>query len=188
MDAICNPTSGSGEWIKRIDITKIDKGNKNFRLALVEPGGISKCGSECLTIAKSCENLLDDDIDRDELLSLLWKNKSTKTDLVNKVCKSMSSRCKKVITLPKDYTRQDQPFKAQSEKEIQMEKLMATMRESGVGGSLYGREDMDDLMEMYGGDGEEDREDSSRLPTEENDDKDDFDSQDDNTRGANIEF
>jgi|APCry1669189241_1035207.scaffolds.fasta_scaffold180361_2 hypothetical protein len=94
----------------------------------------------------------------------------------------MSGRCKKVLSLPKDYSRQDYPFQAQSEKDIQMEKLMATMRESGVGGSLYGREDMDDLMQMYGSDYGED---VGQLPTEEDDL---VGEDDDKNNGANIEF
>ena len=44
--------------------------------------GISKCSSECLTISKSCESLLDDEIDRDDLATTLWKNKSSKNDLL----------------------------------------------------------------------------------------------------------
>lgn len=103
----------------------------------------------------------------------------------------MSGRCKKVIPLPKDHSRQDHPFKAQSEKDIQMEKLMATMRESGVGGNLYGREDMDDLMQMYGGgNGDEDYEDSGRqsLGGDASADDDDSDESGSSKKGANIEF
>lgn len=48
----------------------------------------------------------------------------------------MSSRCKKSTTeLPNDYKREDVAFSPQSEKDIEMEKLMANMKEAGIGGN-----------------------------------------------------
>ncbi len=34
----------------------------------MEPGGVSKCESEYLTIARSCEKLIEQDIEEDDLM------------------------------------------------------------------------------------------------------------------------
>lgn len=100
LESLCDPTKESGEWLKRLDIVETKNGKKRF-LSLDEPGGqtlltyndtreeinnlfigIAKCGNECTTIAKSCYNLLEEEVDRDDLISLIWKNKFTKTELV----------------------------------------------------------------------------------------------------------
>ena len=47
----------------------------------------------------------------------------------------MSSRCKKATELPQDFKREDVAFVPQSEKDIEMEKLMASMKEAGIGGN-----------------------------------------------------
>jgi hypothetical protein len=43
---------------------------------------MSKCTSECLTISKSCESLIDDEIERDDLASILWKKRASKEELI----------------------------------------------------------------------------------------------------------
>lgn len=63
----------------------------------------------------------------------------------------MSKRCK-TPTKHMDIKspRIDVPFKALTEKEIEMEAMMAKMKEMGLSSTMYGREDMDDLMAMGG--------------------------------------
>lgn len=66
-----------------------------------------------------------------------------------KVCKKWTSRCRpRRKALPASYKRTDEEFVAQSEKDIEMERMMASMAAMGMGGSLYNR---DDLGEMMGG-------------------------------------
>lgn len=79
---ICSSGTKEGEWIRKIDIIqKNSKTQKGQHLELQKPGGISKCGEECKTIAKSCGMLFDDSIDPDDLSALLWKNKHTTKDI-----------------------------------------------------------------------------------------------------------
>lgn len=78
MDAACKPTNTTGEWIRRVHVVPVQKDGKTF-LALEEPGGVSKCGAECLTIAQSCEDLLEHDLDADDLSAYLWKRKTYST-------------------------------------------------------------------------------------------------------------
>ena len=77
IDKICAPDGAGGLWIRTLDITERREGGRRY-LSLEKPGGMSTCGKECGTIEKSCHDLFDEDIDRDELAVLLWKNK-TKT-------------------------------------------------------------------------------------------------------------
>lgn len=76
---ICSNNKVEGEWIRKLDIIhkKIEKGQI---LELIKPGGLSKCGEECKTITKTCELLLDESIDPDDLSVLLWKNKLSVKD------------------------------------------------------------------------------------------------------------
>lgn len=80
IEAICDPLSPTGEWIRKIDVIESTLKDKQF-LALIEPGGKAKCGNECATLAKSCRNLFQEEIDADDLSALLWKNKVTPTEL-----------------------------------------------------------------------------------------------------------
>lgn len=157
LDNVCKDDEPSGEWLRRFDVSETKKGSEKV-LELLQPGGVSKCGKECATLVKSCENLLDDEIDRDDLSGLLWRNELTKAELTEKVCVKLASRCKngKLKYLPSRFKRIDYPFEAMADKELQMEQMMAKMKASGMGGmSMYSRDDMenmvsDEMMDMYG--------------------------------------
>jgi hypothetical protein len=61
----------------------------------------------------------------------------------------MTRRCRpKRKELPAKYVRADEEFVAMSEKDLEMERLMANMRAMGMGGSLYNRDDLGDMMGM----------------------------------------
>jgi hypothetical protein len=77
------------------------------------------------------------------LLYISWSNKII---YQSKVCTKMTGRCKKTSFVPKDYKRVDESFETLTEKELEMERLMAKMEGSGVGGNVYSR---DDMMDMY---------------------------------------
>lgn len=80
IESICDPMSITGEWIRKIDIIESTLKDKRV-LSLIEPGGVAKCGNECATIAKSCQNLFQEEIDADDLSALLWKNKESSNEL-----------------------------------------------------------------------------------------------------------
>ena len=103
-----------------------------------------------MTIKRSCADLLDEDIDRDEVSALLYKGKMSGEDFVKRACQDMSSRCpikntKAIQNASKN--RVDYPFNEISEKDLEMEKLMAQMKASGLGGgmNMYSREDIEDM-------------------------------------------
>jgi hypothetical protein len=73
------------------------------------------------------------------------------------VCNKWSKRCPKKIPLKNE--RVDHTFKEVSEKDLEIERMVANMRAMGLGGmSMYNREDMDDMTpedfaaDEYGGD------------------------------------
>lgn len=78
IEQICNPQNETGLWIKKHDI--IESNNKGLSyLKLVRPGGVSKCDDECATIAKSCQNMFDNEIDLDDLSVVFIKKASFNT-------------------------------------------------------------------------------------------------------------
>ncbi len=91
FDNICKTDRQGGEWIREIDIVEGKRNNARV-LELIRPGGVSKCKEECATLAKSCMDLLDEEIDRDELSSLLYKGKLSLSQLQEKICVKMSGR------------------------------------------------------------------------------------------------
>lgn len=72
MEGLCKPDTPYGKWIRTLDIVP-ESVNKKTMLRLTSPGGLSKCKKECSLIATSCENLLENDIEFDDLSTMLWK-------------------------------------------------------------------------------------------------------------------
>lgn len=148
IDGICKPKDKKGTWIRELDIIE----NDDRSLSLVKPGSYSKCEHECKTIVKSCEDLLDEEIDRDDLGAALWKNKLKQNELMKLTCSDWSERCNSNGNKPKmssKRNRKDYEFKEIDEKALEMEHLMESMQGMGMGGmNMMDRESM---MDMYGG-------------------------------------
>lgn len=154
VDNVCQNDQSEGTWIRHQDITKVGSGN----LGLKSMQGVSKCEAECATIEKSCQNLLHsgDEIDVDDLSALLWKGKLSLSSLTDKVCTKVAKRCPSSNTKASQAAvnaRQDYPFTEISEKDLEMEQLMAKMQASGLGGgmNMYTRDDMEDMASMMEG-------------------------------------
>lgn len=149
LDTVCNPENSTvGDWMRRLDITVREDGNTKH-VVVVEPGGKAKCGAECATMAKSCNTLLEDDLDsQDDVLAALYKRKMTLDKFEESMCKKWSSRCKKESKgMPLTFQRlHDEEFVPMSEKDIQMEDMMAMMKSMGMGGQMMGRDQMMDQM------------------------------------------
>lgn len=143
LDKVCKDNEESGEWIRRLDIVEKKESGKVY-LKLTHPGGISKCEQECATVARSCSDLFDEDIDKDDLSALLWKGDHEKAEVIEKVCKKWSKRCPNKKTVSKK--RIDYVFKPISDKDLEMEQLMAKMEAAGLGGmSMYNKDDMEEM-------------------------------------------
>jgi len=74
VDDICNVNEES--WIRKVDIISYNPNNDTnvSGLKLVYQGGdISRCEVECKTIQESCTKLVDDEVDREHLVSYIQK-------------------------------------------------------------------------------------------------------------------
>jgi hypothetical protein len=146
IENLCKPTNETGSWIRTLDIQEQVTDKKKY-LHLVEPGGYSKCKTECLTIAKSCENLFEKELDIDDVSAMLWKKSLTVDEAQEKICYKMTKRCGKFPeSVSGNYKRKDFRFEAMEEKEYEMEKMLASMKAMGLGGSMYNRDDMESMM------------------------------------------
>ena len=73
IDKVCDVETENGIWMRMLNIEEYKYNSRRY-LRLTEPGGMSTCGRECGTIEKSCNNLFDDEIDRDELTVFIYQN------------------------------------------------------------------------------------------------------------------
>lgn len=78
VDNVCLSDHEKGVWMRSLDITRTGAG-----VGLKSMSGTSKCEEECVTIARSCSDLLlsGDEIDRDDLSAMLWKGNLSKKQL-----------------------------------------------------------------------------------------------------------
>ncbi len=65
------------------------------------------------------------------------------------MCQSWTKRCRpRRKALANAYKRVDEEFVPQSDKDIEMERMMENMRAMGMGGSLYNKEELGEMMGM----------------------------------------
>lgn len=122
IDGLCNPKKPNGKWLEKQDVKQITDEKGDSYLVVQEQEGISKCNEECVTVARSCEILLEEDTDRDEFYAIFHKNKLTKEEMVNKICKDISGRCNtKDKKLSEEYKRGDVEFVPLTQNELEAE-------------------------------------------------------------------
>lgn len=74
IEKVCDVETPNGQWVRRLDIGEVKENGRKY-LTLTEPGGTAKCGRECGTIERSCNDLFQEELEGDDLSSLIWKNK-----------------------------------------------------------------------------------------------------------------
>ncbi|KAL3151089.1 hypothetical protein ABBQ38_012958 [Trebouxia sp. C0009 RCD-2024] len=139
MEHITDPTKDQGEWIAKIDL--VESGDK---LLLEEQKELGDCGVECKTVQRAAEEIVGDN-DTD-LAEELWKLKMTRSQFTNWLCGQLTKSCKtKPPKLPAD-RKPGPPFTVLDEQQAQLQKMMAGMKEQGMGGTVY---DRDTIMKKY---------------------------------------
>ena len=161
LDSVCDPDAKNGEWLRHYDIVEVPVAENDPRktLSIEWNEGAGKCGKECQTLALSCKQMLEEEVgDRDALQELLYKNKLSSKELVEKLCRKMTKRCTIERTLAPGYEREDEVWSAMSEHDLQMEQLQKEMAAMGMGGAqMYDRDSINDMQqEMMDGYGDED--------------------------------
>jgi len=165
LESVCVPKKKEGRWMTKLDLVDSKVANVKKDKSLLSPHakGISKeklnkdtyllikkhdsfghCEKECMTVAKSCVDMTDEQLDMDELAVKLWGGKVEPRELAGQIC---AEQCDGKRPPMKKERKKDYEFKPKTEEEIQMEEMMAGMEAAGMGGmNMYNRDDMADMM------------------------------------------
>ncbi|KAK6784416.1 hypothetical protein RDI58_017871 [Solanum bulbocastanum] len=134
---VCNLKKQEADWILKIDI--VEQGD---RLELVEQDSEGQCNSECKTIERACQDVMD--YSDTDVAEYLYKTKPDLHSLKSFLCKDLTKVCSKAPPpVPKNRVP-GEPFVAKSSKEAEMEKLMRSMQgmPGAPGMQMYSREDL----------------------------------------------
>ncbi|KAG8462465.1 hypothetical protein KFE25_010290 [Diacronema lutheri] len=151
IEKVCvvDKPDGPGEWIRRTDL--ISDGDK---LVLYDTGAAGHCERECRTIEQACDEVVDAaDTDFSEALYEGAKQGLDLEKVQRMVCNRSAKVCK-TKPPPLSPDRIDYPFRAMTDDEKHMADMMANLKSSGMGGTMYRREDlmkgMDGLTAKFG--------------------------------------
>lgn len=148
VEKVCDVETVEGEWLLKHDL--VEKGDA---LAMVHMGEdvYGKCNSECKTMQFACEKIVADR-DTDVAEALFTGGEAMKRAAVTQfLCRdedetALGACLKKPPKLPKDRPAGPK-FEPVDKKDIDMQRMMKTMRDAGMGGmQMYGRDDMDAMM------------------------------------------
>eukprot|EP00808_Paulinella_micropora_P000169 g60138.t1 len=88
-ETLCEPKEPNGKWLASADVVLDAESGKVSLVMQVSPGW---CGSECLTMARACEDLSDHFNDWTD--SLLSDKALTRVKYANTMCRTVSGACK----------------------------------------------------------------------------------------------
>lgn len=151
LEKVCvaDKPNGPGEWIRYLDLV-----SDGERLVMYENTQIGHCERECRTIERACEDVIEAaDTEFSEILYEAVKEGTALEKVQRLVCNRAAKVCK---TKPPKLApnRVDYPFRAMTAEEKQMADMMANLKDSGMGGTMYRREDlmkgMDSITEKLG--------------------------------------
>merc|ERR1740130_1747159 len=145
VEKICNPLKPEGEWISKIDLVHDEK-----QLLLATQPDPGHCRRECRTVAEACDDVLDKaDTDFTEILYKGVKESTPLEQVQRFICNRAASVCKKKAP-PLKSRAFDEKFKAMTADEKQMIDMQANLKESGMSGTMYKREDLAGMMDKMG--------------------------------------
>lgn len=134
---VCNLKKQEADWILKIDI--VEQGD---RLELVEQDSEGQCNSECKTIERACQDVMD--YSDTDVAEYLYKIKSDLDSLKSFLCKDLTKACSKAPPPVPKNRAPGEPFVVKSSKEAEMEKLLRSMQgmPGAPGMQMYSREDL----------------------------------------------
>lgn len=169
---VADKADGPGEWIKKVDLVA-----RGERLQLEEQPDFGHCEQECRTVERACEEVVDAaDTDFSEVVYAAVRDKTDLEKVQRQICNRVTGFCKTKAPALDGSKRKDYPFRAMTADEKQMADMcaprgrapafriphscapctcrMANLKESGMGGTMYRREDlmqgMDGMKEAFG--------------------------------------
>lgn len=162
VESMCDVDHGgkNSSWLGSLDIATVSRGvlaGGGSELVVTRNPGFGHCEVECMTAARSCATLMESKMDIDAFAAALWKGKMSEEVFVEAACTEWSERCPKGVgksasrkKLPASYVREDHEWLGKSDQDHEMEQLMAEMKTMGMQGNMYGRDDMDGLLDSMG--------------------------------------
>lgn len=158
---VCNLKKQEADWILKIDI--VEQGD---RLELVEQDSEGQCNSECKTIERACQDVMD--YSDTDVAEYLYKTKPDLDSLKSFLCKDLTKACSKAPPPVPKNRAPGEPFVAKSSKEAEMEKLMRSMQDmpGAPGMQMYSREDL--MNQKFGNedaDDDDDDDDEGGFPS-----------------------
>ena len=148
VEKACDPETETGEWLLKHDL--VEKGSA-LKMQFMGEDAFGKCGQECKTMQLACEKIVADR-DTDVAEALFTGGEAMKRAAVTQfLCRdedetALGACLKKPPKLPKDRPAGPK-FEPVDKKDIDMQRMMKTMRDAGMGGmQMYGRDDMDAMM------------------------------------------
>jgi hypothetical protein len=141
VEKICNPLKPEGEWITYIDLKQ-----QGGELQLAKQPTNGKCQKECRTLEQACNDVLDKaDTEFTEILYTAVKEKTPLDKVQRYICNRAAGVCKKKPPVLKE--RKDEKFQPMTAEEKQMQDMQANLKETGMSGTMYRREDLAGMMD-----------------------------------------
>ena len=145
IEKMCNPLKPEGDWVGKIDL--VEEGDQ---LQLASQPMHGKCLKECRTIEYACEEILDKaDTEFTEILYTAVKDKTPVDKVQRFICNRAAGVCKKKAP-PLSGRKVDERFQPMTPEEKQMQDMQANLKESGMSGTMYRREDLAGMMDKLG--------------------------------------
>lgn len=145
VEKMCNPLKPEGEWASMIDLVQ-----EGEQLQLASQPAHGKCLKECRTIEATCEHVLDKaDVEFTEILYNSVKEGAKLSDTQRYICNRAAGVCKKKPPPVKDRPY-DEKFQMLTAEEKQMQDMQANLKETGMSGTMYRREDLAGMMDKIG--------------------------------------
>jgi len=145
VEKMCLPLKPEGEWVAKIDLVQ-----EGSQLLLATQPEAGHCRRECRTVEQACNDVLDKaDTDFTEILYNGVKDGSKLEQIQRYICNRAAGVCKKKAPELKK-RKFDEAFKRMTADEKQMIEMQANLKDSGMSGTMYRREDLAGMMEKMG--------------------------------------
>mmetsp|Transcript_9208 Transcript_9208/g.20146 ORF Transcript_9208/g.20146 Transcript_9208/m.20146 type:complete len:309 (+) Transcript_9208:200-1126(+) len=145
VETMCLPLKPEGEWVSKIDIVQ-----DGTSLLLATQPSAGHCRRECRTVERACNDVLDKaDTEFTEILFNGVRDGATLEQMQRYICNRAAGVCKKKPPPVKNRPF-DEKFKVMTAEEKQMIEMQANLKDSGMSGTMYRREDLAGMMDKLG--------------------------------------
>ena len=128
------------------------------KLHVVDMGVMGECQEQCRTVARACHETMEQ-ADLGMVSEAIWTG-AQRAKVTQLLCRDQSRACKKKAPKVPSNRLAGPQFKALSEEDAKLRGTMRNLKKSGMGGTLYSRDEMMERMkdkenplnDMMGGD------------------------------------